>query len=118
MNPIDIQEFDAEKLPKIAKQVTGIFREHPELIIYKRKNDDVSLPYTVGEFHYSVITIVFIIPYSSEDNEMFIDDEKYNKFWSLFKHYNTGESWGFEEFINTSKKKFNLKFNIEINSKD
>ncbi len=101
------------KLPKIAVLAEyHFFKKHPEMLVYIRKNDNKKLPYMVGEFQFTYMKFVFIIPFSSQDDNAFVDEENYNVFWESFTHYNQVSGWKFMDFSNSEKR--NVVFNMNF----
>lgn len=100
-------------LPKIGVLASyALFKDEPTISVYLRKNDDKSIPYAVGEFHFTFLTFVFIIPtFSSIENE-FIQDSEYKHFWEYFKHFDLSKDFKFEDFSNKDNHevRFNLTF--------
>lgn len=108
-----MNEIHSDKLPKIAiLNSYQFFNTEPKLIVYVRKSNDKKIPFMVGEFHFTFLTFVFIIPFSSQDEETFTSEDKYNDFWNCFQYYKQYEPWSFEDFSDAKKKK--LKHNLKI----
>lgn len=108
-----------EKLPFVAILSSyNYFNIHPSLVIYIRQDDNKDLPYAVGEFHYTFLTFVFIIPLAKADSEDFIDEKAYKTFWNFFKHYSAQKDWDFKNFSDSGKRKFSLNLNFELKKKD
>lgn len=107
------QEFDGEKLPKIAMLTSyDLFCNHPQLIIYKLKKDHDSLPHAVAEFRFTFLTFAFIIPFSSKDKIDYSNEEDFNNFWKFFKHYNSVKGWKFSKIDDTTPKKLKMILNF------
>jgi hypothetical protein len=105
------------KLPKVAILASyDFFRIHPSLIVYVRKDDNTNLPYAVGEFHYTFLTFVFIIPLTKSDNKDFTDNNDYEHFWNFFKHYSSREDWKYRDFSKSIRHKFTI--NLSFKPKD
>ncbi|XXJ20823.1 HNH endonuclease [Desulfovibrio caledoniensis] len=86
-----------KNLPKVA--VTNSPRHFsltPSMSLNIRKSLNCDLPYVVGNFYFTSIIVVFIIPLVKHDSIDFIDDEQYQSFWSCFKHY-SNEKWEFRD---------------------
>jgi hypothetical protein len=107
------RKIDSDKLPKIAIMASyNFFKTHPGLILYLRKNGSHDLPYAVGEFHFTFITIVFIIPFSINDSSDFNDKDSFNKFWTTFKHYSLTKEWVFKNFSDKKRRNFTINYRI------
>lgn len=105
------------KLPKVAILASyNFFKIHPSLIVYLRQDSNTDLPYAVGEFHYTFLTFVFIIPLTKADTKDFTDEKDYAKFWDFFKHYSTTEEWDYRNFSDNTKRKFTLNLNMKKSS--
>jgi hypothetical protein len=88
-----------EKLPKVAILETyQIFTQTPQLSVYIRHDDDNDLPMAIGEFRYTYMTFVFIIPTFSSDEPDFSDSINYERFWTFFKHYHSRNDWKYNDF--------------------
>lgn len=102
------------KLPKVAILASyNFFKTHSSLIVYLRQNNNTELQYAVGEFHYTFLTFVFIIPLAKADKRDFTDDKNYNNFWNFFKHYSATKEWSFIDFSDNTKRKFTLNLNLK-----
>lgn len=107
-----------DDLPKIAILSSyKFFDEQPSMIIYLKKTQDVNLPYAIGEFHFTSMTFVFIIPTFSENENNFSLEENYKIFWDCFKHYKNIGSWYFQDFSNCEKKEVEFNMNFKQNTK-
>lgn len=102
------------KLPKVAILASyNFFKTHPSLIVYIRQNGNIEIPYAVGEFHYTFLTFVFIIPLAAPDKKDFTNDSDYGVFWNFFKHYSGTKEWDYRNFSDNTKRKFTLNLNFE-----
>jgi hypothetical protein len=103
-----------DKLPKIATLAAyNFFDKHPRMLVYIRKSDNKNLPFCVGEFHFTFLTFVFIVPTFSSDEDTYHDDSKYDVFWNCFKHFKEIKDWKFEDYSDhyTREVIFNMNFN-------
>lgn len=112
-----------EKIPPIAECISyDFFTEQPILNYYIRKNENYQLPYAVGEFHFTCLLFVFIVPLSNKDHIDFAEKENYKLFWEsdAFKHYRSISGWQFKNFSINEEKPFNihLKMNPTQNKTD
>jgi len=88
-----------DRLPKIAVLSSYVFfKEHPSLMVYLRKSENNKLPYAIGEFHFTFMTFVFIIPTFDDEEPDFSIQENYDIFWHTFKHYDMSKEFQFQEF--------------------
>jgi len=104
-------DTDRDALPKIAVLSSyHFFDKHPNLLIYIRKYDNKELPFMIGEFHFTYLTYVFIVPFSIQDELSFDNEDSYSKFWECF-HYKGVGKWSFNDFSNSEKRTliFNAK---------
>ncbi|OJV51032.1 MAG: hypothetical protein BGO31_11245 [Bacteroidetes bacterium 43-16] len=108
-------EIEFSHLPKIAiLQNYDFFRTHPMVTLYKRKDDDHSIPNLVCEFRFTFFVFVFIIP---EKEEFIYTEDFYDNFWNLFKHYKDVKGWSFKKFSNPNPIKFNVNLNFKKSDK-
>lgn len=106
-----------ELLPKVALLISNeMYVDVPVLGLYIRKYNSTEYPHIVAEFKFKVLIFVFIVPFSDEDQDNFVGDESYKKFWTLFKHYSSTEAWVFNSFSSYKKEEFQFVVNI-INKK-
>lgn len=108
--------IDIKNLPKIAELTTyDFFSLQPKITCYIRKNEDKKLPFAIGEFHFTCVVFVFIIPLSDSDNKEFIKKSDYKFYWKSFKHFDKYKSWVFNDYSNNNPRDFiiNLDFNID-----
>ncbi|SHM93537.1 HNH endonuclease [Mucilaginibacter sp. OK098] len=111
------REFTATSLPKIAiLQNLTFFSKQPRILYYHRKDDNANLPYIVAEFHQTMFTFVFIIPFAEQDELDFTLSEDYSRFWNYFKHFSVVKGWRFQNpSDNTpSEHKVNLSFKQRV----
>ena len=108
------------QLPKLAvlKSYKN-FSTKPELIVYMRKDSDSSLPVAVGEFHFTFLTFVFIIPTFNKKECDFTSSEDYKCFWNFFKYYHIEKNWEYQDFSESEAKDFvfNMVFSQNNHSK-
>jgi len=108
------QEFDSEKLPKIAMLTSyELFSHHPQLVVYKLKKEENNLPYAVAEFRFTFLTFVYIIPFSSRDNLDYTSECDLDNFWKFFKHYSSVKGWRFFNMNDSTPRKFKMNLNFE-----
>jgi len=104
------------KLPKVAILASyNFFKTHPSLIVYLRQDNNIELPYAIGEFHYTFLTFAFIIPLTKADKKDFTNDSDYGNFWNFFKHYSMTKEWDYRNFSDDTKRKFTLNLNFKKN---
>lgn len=88
-----------DALPKIAVLSSyAFYKDHPSMMVYTRKIDNKSLPYAVGEFHFTFMTFVFIIPTFKDNDSDYTIQGNYDHFWKTFKHYDMSKEFKFQEF--------------------
>lgn len=103
------------ELPKVAILSSyNFFKTHPSLMVYLRQDNNTDLPFAIGEFHYTFLTFVFIIPLTKSDNKDFTDKKDYDKFWNFFKHYSMTKDWDYRDFSDNTKRKFTLNLNLNL----
>lgn len=108
-----------DKLPKVAHLISyEFFRSQPRVMVYLRTSDDDSLPYAVGEFHFTCFTYVFIIPTFSNLEPDFTNQDHFSKFWKFFKHFSMIEEFKFNDFSDSIKKNVEFKLNFECENKE
>lgn len=109
------KEKSISSLPKIGQIISHHhFSKEPKIFTYLRKDDNLHLPYAVGEFHFTTIILIFIVPLCKQDKHNFIKEDEFNRFWKIFKHYNKSTGWSFQNFSNDSEKKLQLNINFEM----
>jgi len=84
-------------LPPIATKIDNYY-EQPKLMVYKRKTDDVSLPYMYVELRIVNFIFVYIIPFSNKDTVSFGEDKDFEIFWQFNKHYAHFKDWVYNKF--------------------
>ena len=105
---------EIKKLPKLAQMISyHAFTRQPKLITYLRKTDDKTIPYAIGEFYFTCLVIVFLVPVTSEDELDFTKEEEYEQFWASFKHYDKSKGWVFYDMSSSVAKKFIKNINVE-----
>lgn len=100
-----------KELPKVGILADyRLYSEHPKMVVYVRKNENINMPYALGEFHFTFLTFVFLIPVFEESEKEFTDEQNYNSIWKIFKHFNV--SGEFVDFSNNIERELqiNLKF--------
>lgn len=113
------QEFDSEKLPKVAMLTSyELFSHHPQLVVYRLKKKENNLPHVVAEFRFTFLTFVYIIPFSSRDKLDYTDDNDFDNFWKFFKHYSSVKAWRFYNMNDSIPRKFKMKLNFELRNKE
>lgn len=106
-------DVDLDFLPVIAELMyNNPSMSTPILRTYIRTDSDETLPYAVGEFHFTAYMYVFIVPLCSNDTKKFINGEEYMRFWSFFKTYHEMGEWKYRDFSAKEPKDFgiSLKF--------
>jgi predicted HTH transcriptional regulator len=90
---------DIMDLPSVAAKIDSInYYEQPILMVYKRKTDDVSLPYMYAELRIAIYIFVYIIPFSNKDTINFGEDNNFEFFWQFNKHYAHFKDWTYNKF--------------------
>ena len=105
---------EINKLPKIAVlNDYHFFTKVPELTLYLRNNDNKKIPYLVGEFKFTFYMYIFIVPFSSEDNQDFLFENEYKDFLNCFKHVKNINKFRYLDFSNNISKELNFNINFE-----
>lgn len=111
--------YSAPVLPKIATRIDPeLSFRHPEIRIFRRREDDFDLPFLAAEFSVSVRRFVFVVPFSSQDQKDFLREEDHQNFWKLLNHLNTETGWHFEDFSDDRKKELIFNLNFEMAKPD
>lgn len=98
-----------KKLPKIAiLKNYQFYHKEPSLLVYRSKNKKQDLPYAVGEFHYTFLTYIFIIPLFKGDEIEFSQQSNFDGFIKFFPQFKRLDGWDFEDFSNYEEKEFVL----------
>jgi len=104
---------EIKNLPPVAILTSyNFFKLHPRLVVYLQKDKNANLPYAIGEFHFTCLTFVFIIPICSEDKIDFCEKENYDVFWNYFKHFSSDKSWEFKNYSNNQEQNFVINMNF------
>ena len=108
-------DITKKELPKVAMLKSyDLFAHHPKLVLYNRKTEE-SLPFTVAEFRFTLLTFVFIVPFCAKDKVDYLNETDYQRFWSFFKHYESTKNWSFLNLSDDKEKP--LKMNLKMESK-
>lgn len=102
-------------LPKVAVHHTYVgFSKEPHMRVYLKRMGKQELPVAVGEFSFTFLRYVFIIPTFGDDDADFTSEEKYREFWEFFpfKRYGT---WDFQDFSDSGLKDF--VFNMRLKNR-
>jgi hypothetical protein len=87
------------ELPVVALKIDSQnYNDQPMLMVYKRKNEDTSLPYMYAELRITTMIFVFIVPFSEKDTKDFSQKENFDIFWKFNKHYAYFTDWTFNSF--------------------
>lgn len=79
------KDIDAISLPKVALLNTyHFYDDHPAILVYLRKTDNINLPYAVCEFHFTCFTLIAIIPTLTKDECNFSEGKAFDEFWNFF----------------------------------
>ena len=101
------------KLPKIAQMITyHSFSLQPKLVTYIRTIDDKSIPFAVGEFYFTCMLFVFIVPLSDQDTSEFTGAD-YENFWKSFPHFKKAQGWTFDDYSSNHKGTFTIHVNFK-----
>ncbi len=114
-------DINIEKLPPIAECISySFFTEQPILNYYIRKDENRQLPYAIGEFHFTCLLFVFIVPLSNQDSIDFTEKENYKLFWESdsFKHYQNISGWSFKNYSTNEEKPFSIHLKMEASQKN
>ena len=107
------QKMRIDKLPKVAMlEVPSFYNQQPQIIVYRRKNDDKRLPYLVVEFHFAHLVFVAIVPKTDMDAIDFMNENEYQYFWKTFKHFSSNTGWQFKDFSSDIDDTFITNLNI------
>lgn len=93
------------KLPLVAVRLnTDWVAEQPLITTYLRLSENSSIPHAVGQFRSTVLTYLFIVPFSIKDNRTFTTDTDYSHFWSTFKHQSQLAGWDFRDLSDSKRR--------------
>lgn len=107
-------EFDAKRLPPITMvQDSKFFKREPMLVHFQRKTNDRSLPFCVGEFHYADFVLIFILPFCSNDDCLFLSKHKYDSVIKLLTEPRPAYNWKMVSFNSKKKMKIAVDLNVE-----
>ena len=106
-------DLEVAQLPKMGQLISYHgFTKQPKLVTYRRKTDDINIPYAVGEFYFTCVVIVFILPFTTKDEKDFTSESDYEYFWDTFQHSKRTDGWEFIDFSNDTKKKSTININF------
>jgi hypothetical protein len=101
-------------LPKIGLlSAYQLFKGKPLLSVYLRKTDNKNIPFAVGEFRFTFLTFVFIIPLFSKEENDFINEDEFMKFWKFFRHYDLSKDYRFESFEDAINREVQFSLTFE-----
>jgi len=90
---------DLLDLPAVAMKIDDRnYNDQPKMVIYKRTDNDVSLPYMYAELRITNFIFVYIIPFSSKDSVNFCEEKNFDHFWKFNKHYAHFTDWVYNKF--------------------
>ncbi|WP_400263076.1 hypothetical protein ACFX5U_08410 [Sphingobacterium sp. SG20118] len=100
-------------LPQIAQlKQTNFYTDHPKLIKYKRNINDTRYPDLIGEFRYGDILMIFIVPFSDKDNNLFTNQGDIEHFWDNFIGFRKDFPWSFIDFSANELVKMKIDFKV------
>ncbi len=101
------------ELPKVAMRLdTRDYHDQPSLVIYRRKVDNLNLPYMHAELRLACFIYIFVIPFCSTDQKDFSREENYADFWKANTHYAKLDQWVYETWSIDSAVDFTYRINI------
>ncbi|MDR3340362.1 MAG: HNH endonuclease [Candidatus Symbiothrix sp.] len=104
------------ELPAIAAKIDfQNYHDQPMFMIYRRKNENDSLPYMYAEIRITTMIFVFIIPFCRKDTINFSKKDNFDIFWKFNKHYAHFTDWTFNNF-NVDVEKHTI-MNMQMNKK-
>lgn len=112
------QKENAKQLPLVAVLTSyKMLRQTPSITVSIRRDKDYTYPYAIGEFRYTFLTFVYIIPFTTCDTQDFTNESNYKRFWDFCKHYNSANEWKFEDFSESMKKEYVVYLEVETTTK-
>lgn len=76
-----------DKLPKVIEAIDqNSVLEEPSVMIFRRKTDDVKLPYIVAEFSFASFKYIYMIPLCEKDTSLFLEEEQFAYFYNCFSY--------------------------------
>jgi hypothetical protein len=86
---------------------------HPHIILYRRKDNNLNVPYMVAEFSFCNVFFVYIMPFCDQDSKSFVEKTDFDNLWNIFQQYNQKNiSWTFMDFSEDKKQDYILNLNI------
>lgn len=76
-------------LPLIRIEYINGYEPEPRIVVYIRLNDDVTLPYAIGEFHVLNMIYVFIIPIFTDDESKYCNANGWQNILDILNHWNS-----------------------------
>lgn len=84
-------------LPLIRIAYINGYEPEPRIVVYIKSNDDVTLPYAIGEFHVLNMIYVYIIPIFTDDESKYCNPDGWQKVLEILKHWNS-LNWVWKNF--------------------
>ncbi|WP_440809677.1 hypothetical protein [Pseudomonas syringae] len=104
-----------EVLPKVALRHSYVgFSKEPHMRVYLKRMGKQELPVAVGEFSFTFLQYVFIIPAFGDDDADCTREEIYREFWEFFPFKRLG-NWDFQDFSDSRLKDF--VFNMKLKNR-
>lgn len=103
-------------LPKIVTAISyrGFSLQQPKIQVFLRKNDNKNIPYAVGELSFTCMRLIFIIPFSSQDDRNFTVENDFKRYKEVFHGFLKDENWDYIDFSSTKKQKMTFQLNFTM----
>lgn len=99
-------------LPKVALKIHNQnVKKQPELLVYHRKNQNINLPFAVGEFRMTNINVLFIVPFNKNYDPK-VNLEKNDLFWEAFNFFKVNRDIIYSDFSGDKVANFKFKLNL------
>ena len=98
-------------LPLIRIAYINGYEPEPRIVVYIRSNDDVTLPYAIGEFHVLNMIYVYIIPIFTDDESKYCNPDGWQKVLEILKHWNS-LNWVWKNFSSLEPIQPTMNFNF------
>lgn len=113
---MDRKEDIDKKLPKVA---CCLYQQgdnqQPEIILYLRKKNQGNAPYAVASLMMCGIRLLYIIPFTLNENKDYTFEEDYNAYWNLFSLYSKApRNWAHVDLSESEKTPVQLKLHINF----
>lgn len=104
---VSSDEF-VDRLPPIGEAIhSGKASSNPTLYLMMRQVDKKNLPFAVGVLQYTCKMMMFILPFSTQDDQEFLNDDHIEDLRKIFKPFSSADMT-FNDFSNYNRRTLDL----------